>query len=158
MTSHPHPAATAGAVARQALVDLPARLRTPYVMRRMSHATDADISDALGLLRPLVSRRARQAERRLQAAFIRAGISVLDGDAALDEYLTVPPASVCVPRVMQAISRASHLEPLPTPPAPAPDPSWVEKTPRRFVALALGAAALHAARAVCLAIHARWGA
>jgi hypothetical protein len=166
MTNHTHADATAGAVARDALDALPVRLRTPYVMRRMAAASDADISDALGVYRPLVSRRVTQAERRLREAFIRAGISARAGDAALGAYLAVPLASHFVPRVMDAISSlrrpsqgAAQRTPAPGPVWVEPvwvEPVWVEKATRVLVATALSGALVHASWIVALAARARW--
>ncbi len=136
------------AVARAALAALPARLRTPYVMRRMANASEADISDALGTPRPLVARRVRRAQRRLLAAFDDAGIAAPDADIALHEFLVVPPASHFVPRVMAAISRLPDPRPV--------APSLTERATRLLVTVALSGALFHAARVVFLALRARW--
>ncbi len=92
-------------IAHEALASLPIRLRTPFVMRRMADASDRDISEALRVPPTWVARRVRIAERRLSYSFRQAGFTPASMDAALDTYLTIPPSSDFVPRVMAAIRR-----------------------------------------------------
>ena len=92
-------------IAHEALASLPIRLRTPYVMRRMADASDRDISEALRVPPTWVARRVRIAERRLPHSFQQAGFSTASMDAALDTYLTIPPAADFVPRALAAIRR-----------------------------------------------------
>ena len=103
-------------VAREALAALPIRLRTPYVMRRMADASDRDISEALRVPPGHVARRLARAEERLQRSFEAEGVDPAAMHAALDTYLTIPPAADFVPRVMAAIRQ------LPPPTAAAPMP------------------------------------
>jgi hypothetical protein len=80
----------------------------------MADATDRDISEALRVPPARVARRVRVAERRLSSSFRQAGFNTASMDAALDTYLTIPPAADFVPRVMAAIRR---LPPHPAMPA-----------------------------------------
>lgn len=143
-------------VARDALASLPVWLRTPYVMRRMANASDQDIAEALRVSRAGVARRLRWAEARLQQSFQAAGFGDVAMDAALDAYLTIPPASDFVPRVMEAIRRLPR-HPAPMPPARYARASlWVCRLTTAIVAIIGVLSVVHYARVVKTALAALW--